>query len=298
MDSACENLEILKKMPKFSIIISTYNMANSINNAIESILTQEFESYEIIVYNDASTDDTEKIIIKNDKIVLINGKENIGLGAARNTALKQAKGEYILYLDADDTLYEKTTLKKINEVVERKNPDLAYFGVHYIGGSNKTYIPNKENSTKEARILCDMHFAVSSKCWKKSFLEEKNITFIENMYYEDMVYSIKATILAETIDYGEFPIYNYTRGKSGSIMSTPNLKRCVDMYIMLSHVMELYEITPKKYQPYLLSFIKQETQSIPLKIGEILRCYNNGINNPVFPKRKYKFDENDNDIYV
>lgn len=284
----------MKKDIRFSIIISTYNMANIIKNAINSILNQDFEDYEIIIFNDASKDNTIEVInsIKSNKIKLINSKKNIGLGAARNEAVKKAKGEYILYLDADDSLYENTTLTKINEILKIDNPDLAYFGVHYIGGSNKTYIPNKDNSTKEARILCDMHFAVSSKCWKREFLKEKNITFIEDMYYEDMVYSIKSTILADKISYGEFPIYNYLRNRKGSITSTPNLSKCVDMYKMLSHVMELYDITPEKYQPYLMSFIEQETQSLTYKIREILKAKKENRNTPVFPKRDYTFNEN------
>lgn len=286
--------------PKFSIIISTYNMADCITDAINSILSQEFKNYEIIVYNDASSDNTIEVVqkIADKRIRIINSEINVGLGAARNNAVKEAKGEYILYLDADDTLYENSTLGNINEVLEKSSPDLAYFGVHYIGGSNKTYIPNAENSTKEARILCDMHFAVSSKCWKKEFLEKNNITFVEGMYYEDMVYSIKSTILAEKIDYGEFPIYNYVRNRDGSITSTPNLKRGVDMYKMLAHVLELYDITPEEYKPYLLSFIKQETISIPHKMKEILKCRKQGVNNAVFPKRQYKFDENDEDISI
>lgn len=278
---------------KFSIIICTYNMADCIKNAINSILEQDYKDYEIIIVNDCSKDNTIKLIkqLANSKIKLINNKVNIGLGASRNIGVEKAKGEYILYLDADDTLYESTTLTKINEIVDKEKPDVSYFGVKYIGGSNKTYIPNEENSTKQARILCDMHFAVSSKCWKREFLNKKNIKFVENMYYEDMVYSIKATILAEKTTFGSFPIYNYTRDHNGSIMSTPNLKKCTDMYKMLSYVTELYEITPEEYQPYLLSFIEQETNSIPIKIKGILKAQKEKTNTPVFPKRQYTFKE-------
>lgn len=282
----------MKKI-KFSIIICTYNMADCIKNAINSILEQDYKDYEIIIVNDCSKDNTIKLIkqLANSKIKLINNKVNIGLGASRNIGVEKAKGEYILYLDADDTLYESTTLTKINEIVDKEKPDVSYFGVKYIGGSNKTYIPNEENSTKQARILCDMHFAVSSKCWKREFLNKKNIKFVENMYYEDMVYSIKATILAEKTTFGSFPIYNYTRDHNGSIMSTPNLKKCTDMYKMLSYVTELYEITPEEYQPYLLSFIEQETNSIPIKIKGILKAQKEKTNTPVFPKRQYTFKE-------
>jgi hypothetical protein len=62
--------------------------------------------------------------------------------------------------------------------------------------------------------MCDMHFGVGTKCWRRRFLEEKNITFIEDMLYEDMVYSLKGTIFANEIKYGEFPIYNYTRNRT------------------------------------------------------------------------------------
>lgn len=278
---------------KFSIIICTYNMVDCIKNAIDSILIQDFSDYEIIIYNDCSKDNTVDVVkkIKNPSIKLINGRKNVGLGAARNKAVMQASGEYILYLDADDTLFENSTLTKINEIIEKEKPDVAYFGVKYIGGSNATYIPNEENSTKEARILCDMHFAVSSKCWRREFLNKNDINFIEDMYYEDMVYSIKSTILAEKTAYGEFPIYNYTRNNDGSITSTPNLRKCVDMYKMLSNVTQLYEITPEKYKPYLLSFIEQETNSLPFKIKEILKAQKENRNTPVFPKRHYTFKE-------
>lgn len=278
---------------KFSIIICTYNMADCIKNAIESVLMQKFKNYEIIVYNDCSKDNTIEVIkeYKNPNIKLINGKKNIGLGASRNQAVIKAKGEYILYLDADDTLFDNMTLTKINEVIDKEKVDVAYFGVKYIGGSNATYVPNKENSTKEARILCDMHFAVSSKCWRREFLNKNNITFIENMYYEDMVYSIKSTILAEKTTYGEFPIYNYVRNHDGSITSTPNLKKCVDMYKMLAYITELYDITPEKYKPYLMSFIEQETNSVPFKIKEILKAQKENRNTPVFPKRQYTFKD-------
>lgn len=288
------------KKPKFSIIICTYNMGDCISNAINSILGQDFTDYEMIIYNDCSTDDTKEVLgkVKDERVKIINGRKNVGLGKARNNAVNEANGEYILYLDADDTLYENTTLNKINKVIGRKNPDVCYFGVNYINGSNKQYIPTAENSTKEARILCDMHFAVASKCWKREFLKENNIEFVEDIYYEDMVYSIKATILAKTIDYGEFPIYNYVRNRDGSITTAPNLKRCVDMYKSLSYILELYDITPEEYKPYLLSFVKQEAMSIPYKTGKILKAYKQNINCPMFEKRKYTFDENDEEVCI
>ena len=118
------------------------------------------------------------------------------------------------------------------------------------------------------------------------------------MYYEDMVYSIKAAILSEKLDFAQFPIYNYLRNRKGSIMSTPTLERCTDMYKMLSHVMKLYEITPDEYKPYLLTFIKQETLSLPYKNKVILQSLKDNKMNPVFPKRHYEFNPEDEDVLI
>lgn len=288
------------KNNKFSIIICVYNLEKYVATTIESVLNQDFTDYELIIVNDGSTDNSMEVIksYKDSRIRVIDNGKNKGLGTSRNVGVSNATGEYILYLDGDDTLFENSTLSKINEVISKSNPDIAYFGVKYIGGSNKTYLPNAENSTREARLICDMHFAVSSKCFRREFLAENDIKFISKMYYEDMVYSIKAAIFAKKLDYGEFPIYNYVRNREGSIMATPNIKRCSDMYRMLSYLVDLYEITPEEYKPYLLSFIKNETLSLPYKNKEILRSMKNKDNAIVFPKRNYQFDPTDEEVNI
>lgn len=281
---------------RFSVIMCAYNLEKIINVAIESVLQQDFENYELIIVNDGSEDKTLNVLTNyknksNGKIRVIDNKHNIGLSASRNKAIEQAKGEYIIHLDGDDTLYNRNTLTQINETIGENQFDIIYFGVQYVGGGNKLYLPNAKNSTKEARIICDMHFAVASKVWRREFLEKNDITFIENMYYEDMVYSIKAAIKAEKISFASIPIYVYYRNREGSIMATPNIKRCKDMYKMLYYLMELYEDTPEELQPYLLSFIKNETFGVPARLDGILKSLKDSTYTPVFPKRNYVFIE-------
>lgn len=286
----------MKKNIKFSIIMCAYNVEEYIERAIQSVYNQSYKSYELIIVNDGSTDKTLQKVrqakkkYKMNNIVIINNSKNIGLGASRNRAVERAKGEYILYLDSDDTLYEDSTLNKINEIIIKEELDIIYMGVQYVGGSNKAYIPNAENSTKEARLACDMHFAVSSKCFKREFLIENNIKFLTDIYYEDMVYSIKCTILAQKISYGTFIFYNYYRNRDGSIMSTPSIKRCTDMYRIMGYIMELYEITSDEYKPYLMSFIRNETRNTIEKIDIILNSIENKTFLKTMPKRNYKLD--------
>jgi len=276
---------------KFSVIISAYNIENYIQRAINSVLEQTFTDYELIIVNDASKDSTlEKIKEYNDpRITIIENEKNIGLGAVRNKGIAIAKGEYIVHLDGDDSLYEPTTLQKINDLIGVDKPDIIYLGFQDVGGFNKTHLSTAENSTKEARLTCDINFSVPSKCWRREFIQSNNIEFKEGIYYEDMVYSTHATILAKSYKYGEFPTFKYYRNRKGSIMSTPSIRRCSDMYRMLSYLMDLYMITPDEYKPYLLSFINNETKSIPTRVNAILKCLKAGGGTPVFPKRNYKF---------
>ena len=86
-----------------SVVIPLYNKEKYIKRAIESVLNQTFQKFEIIVVNDGSTDKSAEIVqnIKDPRIRLINQK-NAGVSAARNRGIQEAKYEYIAFLDADD----------------------------------------------------------------------------------------------------------------------------------------------------------------------------------------------------
>lgn len=286
-------------MKRFSIIISAYNIEDYIQRAMKSVLKQTFTDYELIVINDCSKDNTlEKIKeIEDKRIIIINNKENVGLGEVRNIGISKAKGEYIVHLDGDDALYENNTLERINKLIGTDKPDIVYLGFQDVGGFNKTHLSTEENSTKKARLLCDINFSVPSKIWRREFLLENKIEFIKGIYYEDMIYSTNATILAKSYKYGSFPSFKYYRNRKGSIMSTPSIKRCSDMFRMLSYLMDLYEKTPEEYKPYLLSFIENETESLPERINAILESLKEGGGTPVFPKRNYtyRFSKGDNE---
>jgi len=89
---------------KISVIIPTYNSREYICEAIESVLRQSYKNYEIIVIDDGSTDDTVRLLDSKYRGLRIVSQKNAGLATARNTGLKLAKGDYIQFLDADDTI--------------------------------------------------------------------------------------------------------------------------------------------------------------------------------------------------
>ena len=280
---------------KFSVIIAAYNVEKYIAEAIESVINQDFTDYEIIIVDDCSTDNTREIIDKycnNTNIEFYHTKKNTGTaGGARNLGLKHSVGEYIIFLDGDDKLYNQKVLSNINSLIGDNEYDLLYLGYQDLGNKNEFRISNEQNTKKEARITCDVSFSVSSRCWNKKFLLNNNIQFKEGMYYEDEVFCMKANILAEKITYGEFPIFNYRRNRKGSVMSTPTIKKCSDWYRMMGELVDLIDITPEKYRGQLLSFIKNESDSIPLRVKAILKALKEDNSIPVFPKRDYKYVE-------
>lgn len=110
---------------KFSIVIPVYNSEKFIGKAIESVLNQTYADWELIIINDGSTDLVEEVvrkyIKKNDGAnIRFISQANKGLGAARNTGIKSAKGEYIALLDADDVWYQGK-LKAVNEILLEEN---------------------------------------------------------------------------------------------------------------------------------------------------------------------------------
>lgn len=277
---------------KFTVAVCSYNIEKYIERAIKSVLNQEYENYEIIVVDDCSQDNTAEIIKKyeNNKLKFFSTEKNSGTAAAsRNIAIEKANGEYIIFLDGDDTLYDNKTLQKIDQELGNDTPDIMYLGFEDVGQGNKERISTKENSSKKARLICDVTFSVSSRCWKRDFLLKNNMKFITGMYYEDELYSLKGTILAKNTKSSNIKVFKYYRNREGSVMTAPSIKKCSDWYRMLAEVMDLYQITPKEYKPYLLSFIKNENDSIPERIKGILQALENGESIKLMPKRNYEY---------
>lgn len=95
-------------MPFFSIVIATYNRARLIAETLESVFAQEFTDYEVLVADDGSTDDTHEVLARYGSRVRVLRQENQGPGAARNLGIREATGEYVVFLDSDDLWFPWT----------------------------------------------------------------------------------------------------------------------------------------------------------------------------------------------
>ena len=129
-------------MPKFSIIIPVYNVEKYIKKCLDSVFNQTYKDFEVIVVNDGTPDKSMEMI-KEYNVTIIDQK-NQGLSAARNNAVKKAKGDYIIFLDSDD-YWRKDLLKEINKSL-KNNPDVVRFQIQEIFEDQDGILEHKENS--------------------------------------------------------------------------------------------------------------------------------------------------------
>lgn len=127
-------------MPKISIIIPLYNKEKIVQRSVNSVLCQSFSDFELIIVDDGSTDNSLSVVksIKDNRIHII-GQENGGPSKARNTGVKHAKGEWILFLDADDELLDGA-LDHLHSLTNK------YHSANIFDGSFVVKYPTKEDS--------------------------------------------------------------------------------------------------------------------------------------------------------
>ena len=139
--------------PFFSIILPTYNRENMISKAIESVKSQRFENWELIIVDDGSTDNTKKELIENyindDKRIKYFFQENSERSAARNNGISKSNGDWICFLDSDDTYYHSHLLE-FNKLIEKNEftKGLYFCGLSFDVYSEKpfNYNINHENN--------------------------------------------------------------------------------------------------------------------------------------------------------
>jgi glycosyltransferase involved in cell wall biosynthesis len=130
--------------PAVSIIIPTYNRERLIARSVKSVLSQTYQDFEIIIVDDASTDNTEEVVssFNDDRIRYIRHEENKGEAAARNTGIKAARYDYIAYQDSDDEWSPEKLARQI-ELLEDTSPEVGviYTGFWRTENHGRTYIP-------------------------------------------------------------------------------------------------------------------------------------------------------------
>ena len=169
--------------PFLSIIIPLYNKQNYILKTVNSVLSQDFDDYEIIVVDDGSTDNSVKVVESiTDIHIRLFRKENGGPSSARNYGARMAKGEWILFLDADDKLVPNTLSFAEKLIKQKKNVDVFTFNL-YTERNNTLQISRPFHAT--GRVYFPFLYWYLEKIYPRTGnVIAKRKVFLDNPYNE------------------------------------------------------------------------------------------------------------------
>ena len=148
----------MNSAPAVSVILPTHNRATLVGRAIDSVLGQSFEDFELIVVDDNSTDDTAQVIARFDahpRLRYYRNAKNLGPSGARNRGIDLARGSYVAFQDSDDRWFPEKLARQMEEIRE-KDAQVCYCGAFYYSPENSYYIPRPRTVSKKGMQSGDL----------------------------------------------------------------------------------------------------------------------------------------------
>lgn len=237
---------------KISVIVPVYNVEDYIEKCIYSITNQTYKDLEIILVDDGSPDNCPAIcdhLAEMDDRIKVIHKTNGGLSSARNEGLNRASGKYVMFVDSDDYIMQSACEQLISfandESVDMAigllmNEDGSYYS--YPSAADIGRIYNGEdyyNMFNSSILQCSV-----SSIYRRSFLIENDLHFIEGRYHEDSDFTPKSIIKAKAITYTGVPFYVRCI-RDGSITQKKDQRKNLRDYIYLANGLLDYSYTLK-----------------------------------------------------
>ncbi|MDO5810628.1 MAG: glycosyltransferase family A protein [Methanobrevibacter sp.] len=211
---------------KVSVIVPVYNAEEYIGATLDSIINQDFNSYEIIVVDDGSTDQSPEIIseklTKSTADYRIIRQDNSGVSSARNRGMQEATGEYLVFIDADDYVTG-------NHLSELYNGETDFSMVQFIKKENdKLSTPHRfstESMTCEEFIKKELRMEMPFNFWqlmyKASIIKENSIRFNPNLIYgEDIDFALRALLYGDEVAISNEATYYYIQHSQSAIKTS------------------------------------------------------------------------------
>ena len=262
--------------PELSIIIPAYNCQDNITRMINSIRDQDYFDYELIIINDHSTDDTVKVIDKlsqsDKRIIIINQLTNGGASVARNTGISRAKGKYLMFLDADDTI-KKGTLTKFVSTIKTNRTRLAVSGFTIINLKDRKKLsevdvcnasPPDRQADEPWKIyilrllgIDGRLYQVWNKIYLTSVIKKHHLAFQPGINFgEDLLFNLDYLSLIDSISFIPASLYNYYQSLDSGTFSKSSLiyQNRLDNFTALEKF--LADVTPGEPRDSLLNWIK------------------------------------------
>ncbi|MDI3403975.1 bifunctional glycosyltransferase/CDP-glycerol:glycerophosphate glycerophosphotransferase [Streptomyces cavernicola] len=221
-------------MPRFSVIIPVYKVQAYLHECLESVLEQPFTDLEIIAVDDCSPDSSGAIIdefaARDPRVRAVHLTENTGLGPARNTGLEHATGDYVIFLDSDDSLTPDALHAIAHRLDVTGRPDVLVFDYvrsYWTGGTAPNPVTAHLTEDGPASFALDarpgllrvLHVAWN-KAYRRDFLERAGFAFAPG-YYEDVSWTYPVLVTAESIAVLDRVCVRYRQRRKGAITCSP-----------------------------------------------------------------------------
>lgn len=214
-------------MMKFSVIVPTYNSEKYMTELLNSLAKQDFPKteFEVVVVDDCSTDQTLQIVEKyrnklNLKVSQLETNSG-GPGKPRNVALKQAEGEFVLFVDSDDYI-NKETLKDAAAFIDEHHSDVLLIKMKGVNGRGVPQSMFKETAPEVTLLNSRIIYTLSpTKIYRTALLKDNDIYFPEELKSaEDQLFTMKAYLNANRISVLSDKAYYYATKREGEHMSS------------------------------------------------------------------------------
>lgn len=248
-------------MKKISVIIPVYHVEDVMDRCIKSVVQQTYSNLEIILVDDGGKDNCSikcDSWNKKDKRIVVIHQKNKGLSGARNSGLKLASGDYVLYVDSDDFLEKKACEKLIMAATQHPQVDFVVGGCKEINGEDISF--QVHTNLKNEYVYTSKEFVEKSikknewyapawlNLYNRKFLLKNKLFFKEGRIYEDMEMLPRLFLAAQKVEYINYAFYNYVIRKN-SIMTTNNPNNQKDALANMNEWMDIFKnVSDQAYQ--------------------------------------------------
>lgn len=235
---------------RFSVVIPVYNVEEYLQGCIDSVLANDCSDCEIILVDDGSTDGIcpavcDENAARHPELIRVIHQENQGLGGARNTGLEAARGEYLLFVDSDDTLAPET-LSVLNSAVEQTHADIYSFNLYsHDGCGHRKRIETGPVHNGVFTLADNPEFLFSlpaawARLWRRDLFINAGIRYPARVWYEDIRTSTKLFAVASSIVTLPDALYYYL-ARPGSIMRSGNVMRSREILDAFDDILQWFE---------------------------------------------------------
>ena len=253
--------------PMFSIIVPIYNTEAYLRRCLDSIVNQTFKDFEVILVNDGSTDKCLDICIeyaeKDHRIRVIHQK-NEGVSKARNEGLLKSKGKYIIFIDSDDFIHEKSCERFMDIIDKEYHIDVIAAQNERIKGNARAVLPSYIiDSTVTGYDFLRLQLKnkkffsnVYRNVYNRDFLFKNNLFFINGYVAEDFEWTPRVFLLAKSVVTIDFPYYKSVF-REGSIMQSQDKTKFIDDALVIMYLLEnvFEEVEDNELKALLMNYL-------------------------------------------